>query len=82
MEPDQNTSTAELSVRGDALNSTVEMRIVSRRQMGGNIPKIMLHFTGLPRENTQPFRGEEEPLVYTDILSEVQHWIERAINGP
>ena len=82
MEPDQNTSTAELSVRGDALNSTVEMRIVSRRQMGGNIPKIMLHFTGLPRENTQPFRSEEEPLVYTDILSEVQHWIERAINGP
>ena len=81
MEPDQNTSTAELSVRGDAVNSTVEMRILSRRQMGGNIPKIMLHFTGLPSENTQPFRAEEEPLVYTDILSEVKHWIERAIIG-
>ncbi len=81
MEPDQNTSAAELKVRGDALNATVEMRILSRRQMGGNIPKIMLHFTGLPSENTQPFRAEEEPLVYTDILSEVKHWIERAIIG-
>ena len=81
MDPDQNTGTAELSIRGDAVNSTVAMRILSRRQMGGNIPKIMLHFTGAPTENTQPFRAEEEPLVYTDILSEVQHWIFRAIIG-
>ena len=79
MEPDQNTSTAELSIRGDAVNGTVEMKISSRRQMGGNIPKIILHFTGEHTENTQPFRAEEEPLVYTDILSEVKHWIERAI---
>jgi hypothetical protein len=49
--------------------------------MGGNVPKIMLHFTGSPAENAQPFRAEEEPLVYTDILSEVKHWIFRAING-
>jgi len=81
MDPDQNTGTAELSIRGDALNSTVAMRILSRRQMGGNVPKIMLHFTGSPAENAQPFRAEEEPLVYTDILSEVKHWIFRAING-
>ena len=79
MEPDQNTSAAELSIRGDAVNATVEMKIFSRRQMGGNIPKIILRFTGEPAENTQPFRAEEEPLVYTDILSEVKHWIERAI---
>ena len=79
MEPDQNTSTAELSIRGDAVNGTVEMKISSRRQMGGNIPKINLHFTGEHTENNQPFRAEEEPLVYTDILSEVKHWIERAI---
>ena len=79
MEPDQNTSAAELSIRGDAVNATVEMKIFSRRQMGGNIPKIILRFTGEPAGNTQPFRAEEEPLVYTDILSEVKHWIERAI---
>ena len=79
MEPPQTTSSAELSVTGDALNSTVEMRLLSRRQIGGTIPKIVLHFTGAPTENTQPFRAEEEPLVYTDILSEVKYWIERAI---
>ena len=79
MEPPQTTSSAELSVTGDAVNSTVEMRLLSRRQIGGTIPKIVLHFTGAPTENTQPFRAEEEPLVYTDILSEVKYWIERAI---
>jgi hypothetical protein len=79
MEPPQTTSSAELSVTGDAVNSTVEMRLLSRRQIGGTIPKIVLHFTGAPTENTLPFRAEEEPLVYTDILSEVKYWIERAI---
>ncbi|MBT4157714.1 MAG: hypothetical protein HOD99_02680, partial [Planctomycetaceae bacterium] len=81
LESPQTENTADLNIIGDAVSSSVEMRIVSRRQMGGNVPKITLHFTGLSGDDTEPFRAEQEPLVYTDVLSELKFWIERAIIG-
>ena len=81
LEAPQTENTADLNIIGDAVSSSVEMRIVSRRQMGGNVPKITLHFTGLSGDDTEPFRAEQEPLVYTDVLSELKYWIERAIIG-
>jgi hypothetical protein len=81
LESPQTENTADLNIIGDAVSSSVEMRIVSRRQMGGNVPKITLHFTGLSSDDTEPFHAEQEPLVYTDVLSELKYWIERAIIG-
>ncbi len=81
LESPQTENTADLNIIGDAMSSSVEMRIVSRRQMGGTVPKITLHFTGLSGDDTEPFRAEQEPLVYTDVLSELKYWIERAIIG-
>jgi outer membrane protein assembly factor BamB len=81
LESPQTANTAELKITADAVTSSVEMRIISRRQMGGDIPKITLHFTGFSSDDTEPFRAEQEPLVYTDVLSELKYWIERAIIG-
>ena len=81
LESPQTANTAELKITADTVSSSVEMRITSRRQMGGDIPKITLHFTGFSSDETEPFRAEQEPLVYTDVLSELKYWIERAIIG-
>jgi len=82
IEPRHAAATAELRVVGEPATGAVRLNIESRQRGGAGTREIVLQFTGLPADGQQPFRAENEPLVYTDILSELKYWIERALLFP
>jgi hypothetical protein len=82
IEPRHAAATAELRVVGEPATGSVRLRVESRQRGGAGTREIVLQFTGLPTDRPQPFRAEDKPLVYTDILSELKYWIERALLFP
>ena len=70
-----------LDIIGDPHLSTVSIRMRMGHQIGGKIPEVVLSFTGEPTAATTPYRAEDHPLVYTDLSSELQYWIESGIEG-
>lgn len=82
IEPRHAAATAELRVAGEPATGKVRLQIESRQRGGAGGREIVLQFTGMPVDRPQPFRAEESPLVYTDILSELKYWIERALLFP
>jgi outer membrane protein assembly factor BamB len=82
IEPRHAAATAELRITGEPATGKVRLQIESRQRGGAGGREIVLQFTGLPAERAQPFRAEEKPLVYTDVLSELKYWIERALLFP
>jgi hypothetical protein len=82
IEPRHAAATAELRITGEPATGKVRLLIESRQRGGAGGREIVLQFTGLPAERPQPFRAEEKPLVYTDVLSELKYWIERALLFP
>lgn len=70
-----------LDIVADQNLATINFRMRMGHQIGGKTPEVVLHFTGEPATVNTPFRAEDHPLVYTDISTELQYWIESGIEG-
>ena len=79
LEPRESALIASLDIKGDPLTSSVHLQMRPRHQIGGTFPEVVLRFTDEPAVAAAPFRAEDHPLVYTDIASEFQFWLEKAI---
>lgn len=79
LEPRESALAASLEIKGDPITASVHLQMRPRHQIGGTFPEVVLRFTDEPAVAAAPFRAEDHPLVYTDIASEFQFWLEKAI---